>query len=249
MLQAVLAGVQAQLRDNLVGVYLRGSLVTGDFIPETSDVDVLAVTERRVSAPEFTALADLHAQLAAGPNPYANRIELAYLDRAALRQFQTGLSHPTLGQGDKLAWSEHSTNWIFERWTVRRHGIALLGPPPQTLIDPISTADILAATRVRLRDWAAWAQNLSDPEWQAPRRGAAAYVVETMCRARYTLAHAELASKRRAVAWARAVLPEPWRATVARAQAWRADNTTDPAIVAEVIGFVLWAAAEAPEQR
>ncbi len=31
------------------GVYLRGSLALGDFIPATSDVDVLAVTEQPVS--------------------------------------------------------------------------------------------------------------------------------------------------------------------------------------------------------
>ena len=34
---------------NLVGLYLRGSLATGDFRPESSDIDLLAVTESLVS--------------------------------------------------------------------------------------------------------------------------------------------------------------------------------------------------------
>jgi len=69
-------------------------------------------------------------------------------------------------------------------------------------------------------------------------------VVETMCRALYTLARSELISKPRAVAWALATLPEPWRALVARSQVWRIDTTTDLSIVPEVMCFVRWAATD-----
>src|SRR5206468_610264 len=127
MLGALLPGLQDGLGNNLVGVYLRGSLALGDFIPATSDIDVLAVTERPVNAAEFAALAALHAHLAALPNPYANRMEMAYIDRVALKRFAPGLHHPTLGQGEMLAWSEHRDNWIVERWTVRECGVVLLG--------------------------------------------------------------------------------------------------------------------------
>src|SRR5689334_8314974 len=111
ILKLLLAGLEQALRSNLVGAYLRGSLALGDFIPATSDVDVLTVTERPVSVAEFAALAALHAQLAASPNPYGNRMEMAYIDRAALRRFEPGRQHPTLGQGEVLAWSEHHANW------------------------------------------------------------------------------------------------------------------------------------------
>jgi predicted nucleotidyltransferase len=255
ILNALLAGVQQVLGRNLVGVYLRGSLALGEFRPETSDVDVLAVTEQPIGAAEFAALAALHAQLASLPNPYARRVEMAYLDRVALRRYRPGLHHATLGQNETLKWSEHHTNWILERWAVREHGVALTGPQPQTLIDPIAPDELCQAVRARLGDWAEWAQKLADaawvkleePEWLAPRRSMAAYVVETMCRALYTLACAELASKQRAVAWALDALPEPQRATVARSQQWRTDRTSDPSIVPEVIRFVLWAAAYVPD--
>jgi predicted nucleotidyltransferase len=201
MLDVLLSGIRQILEDNLVGVYLRGSLATGDFIPETSDLDVLAVTERPVNDAEFAALAILHARLATLPNPYANCIEMAYIDRAALRHFKPGLRHPTLEQGEALAWSEHRNRWILERWIVLEHGVALLGPDPQTLIDPISSEDLRAAVRARLLDRGSWADQPDNPDWLLPR-GHKAYVVETMCRALYTLAWGELASKQRGVAWA-----------------------------------------------
>ncbi|MFL6208979.1 MAG: aminoglycoside adenylyltransferase domain-containing protein [Pyrinomonadaceae bacterium] len=243
LLNALLAGVQQRLKDNLVGVYLRGSLALGDFIPETSDVDVLAVTERPVDDAEFADLATLHTQLATLANPYANRHEIAYIDRAALRQFQPGLRHPSRGQGETLVWTEHHANWILERWAVREHGVTLLGPAPQTLIDPISPGELDQAVRARLLDWVDWAQNLADPDWRAPRRAAATYVVETMCRTLYALACAELPSKPQAVAWALEILPEPWRSTVARSQQWRTDDTRDSSIVPAVTGFIFWAGA------
>jgi len=241
ILAALLAGMQGALRDNLLGVYLRGSLALGDFIPETSDLDLLAVTERRVSRAEFATLAALHAQLAAPPHPYANRIEIAYLDRAAIRRFEAGLRHPSLGQGEILAWSEHRENWILERWMVRKHGVTLYGPDPKTLIDPVAPSELRAAVRARLCDWADWAGQPDHPDWLLPRSHKA-YVVETMCRALYTLACGDLISKPRAVAWATTALPEPWRSLVARSQAWRSDSAPDLSIVPEVRRFVEWAA-------
>ena len=89
ILEVLVPAVQATLTDNLVGVYLRGSLATGDFI-DTSDIDFLVATERPVSDGEAEALIELHARLAALPNKYADRLEGAYIDRAALRRFAPG---------------------------------------------------------------------------------------------------------------------------------------------------------------
>jgi Domain of unknown function (DUF4111) len=243
LLEALLSGIRATLGPNLVGVYLRGSLALGDFIPATSDVDVLAVPRWPVSVAEFTALVALHTDLAALPHRYANRLEIAYIDRAALKHFAPGQQHPTLGQGDVLAWSEHRDNWMFERWTVREAGVTLLGPEPHTLIDPIAGAELGTAAGSRLRDWAAWADQPDDPEFLLPRSHQA-YVVETICRALYTVARSQLVSKSRAVAWAIAALPEPWPALVEQSQIWRTDQTRDSGSVPEVLRFVQWAALD-----
>jgi hypothetical protein len=90
-----------------------------------------------------------------------------------------------------------------------------------------------------------WAYDLDNPEWQWPRSHKF-YVVETMCRALYTLAHGEIGSKPQSVAWARQSLPEPWRGLVERAQAWQNDRTMDESLIKPVRGFVLWAAEGTP---
>jgi hypothetical protein len=60
------SGHLARFRDGLLmavelrGLYLYGSLTTGDFSPATSDFDVLAVTARRPGGAELDRLTALH---------------------------------------------------------------------------------------------------------------------------------------------------------------------------------------------
>jgi hypothetical protein len=249
MLANLVEGVEATLRDNLVGVYLRGSLALGDFNPETSDIDFLAVTRQPLSAAEFDALAQMHARLAEMPNPFSDRLEGSYIDQTALKQFLPHeRRHPTIGPDWPFCWGDHRDNWILERWIVREKGILVSRPTPMTpvcpkaLISPISPEALKQAVRAelaaRLRDWAGGA---ASPDWLLPRYYQA-FEIETMCRALYTLQHGALPSKPCAVAWALGVLPEPWRDLVSRSQQWRLDKTHDSRTITEVKGFVRWAA-------
>ncbi|MGH2606686.1 MAG: aminoglycoside adenylyltransferase domain-containing protein [Anaerolineales bacterium] len=73
-------------------------------------------------------------------------------------------------------------------------------------------------------------------------------MVATMCRARYTLTHSEVAGKEAAVAWALATFSEPWRSIVRRSRSWREDRSMDAAaLIPEVMALVEWAATEGSE--
>lgn len=244
ILEQLLQGVQQELAHNLIGVYLRGSLAYGDFSPDTSDLDILVVTERAINDAEFGRLLAFHQQLANLPNPYAKRMEVAYIDKEAVKEFRPRQRYPTLeqGEGENLKWSEHGQNWILERWALHEYGKALYGPPPRTLIRPISPAEIIQAVCARLKDWAEWAQDENDPDWQLPKSHKA-YVIETMCRALYTLENGELASKPHAVIWALQNLSQPWRELVEQSQKWRTDNRLDLSVNPDVRRFVLWVAS------
>src|SRR2546422_4986151 len=64
VLAELLAGVRGTLGPQLVGVYLDGSLATGDFAEHSSDIDVLVVTEGALSNEVVAALGTMHARLA-----------------------------------------------------------------------------------------------------------------------------------------------------------------------------------------
>ena len=137
LLDFLVAGLRRSLGDNLCGVYLRGSLALGDFVPATSDVDVLAVTEQPVSETEYAQLVALHAAVDTLPNPYANRLEIAYIDGAALRRFRRP-TPPNSGQGGRH-WPGASTTPT-GYWSVGpcANTVSLCSARTRTLIDPVS---------------------------------------------------------------------------------------------------------------
>lgn len=174
LIEELTAGIRDALGENIVGVYLRGSLALGGFDPSTSDVDLLVVTERPVSEVEGEALEALHNRIPpTNADGAGRRYEVSYIDRAAIRRFGPSQRlHPRSGDEAPFEWYAHRDNFVLERWTVRERGVTLLGPDPKTLIDLVSTEEIRAAVaselRIRIVDWAGSAGPA--PVWLQHRR-------------------------------------------------------------------------------
>lgn len=71
------------LGHNLVGVYLHGSAVLGDFSRERSDIDILAVSHHDLSPQEKRAIAD-QLSSASLPYPVGGELEFHVVDREGL---------------------------------------------------------------------------------------------------------------------------------------------------------------------
>ena len=59
-LNLVLSNMQAILGDQLIGLYLGGSLALGDFNPHRSDIDFTAVTVDELPPETIVALEEMH---------------------------------------------------------------------------------------------------------------------------------------------------------------------------------------------
>jgi predicted nucleotidyltransferase len=222
ILGTLLDRVRQVLQDRFVGMYLYGSLSLGDFDPESSDIDFLVVTASEIPAGELDDLAAMHAELKAGGEPFADRLEGSYIPRADLRRYDPRHSdHPSIGVDWDFGIGKHGWNWVLERATVRDSGIVLAGPPPEDLIDPVRPAELKNAVRRLLQDF--W-EPLGEPEW-LELAAYQAFAILTMCRALYTLSTGELATKPQAAHWAAAALGDPWAADIQWALAHRHDFT------------------------
>jgi hypothetical protein len=222
LLEVLLGGIRGVLGDFLVGMYLDGSLTSGDF-DLASDIDFLVVTETEVTRDLFSALQTMHDRVAKTYPRWGVELEGSYLSRAAVRRYDPALSmHPNLERGKKerLKLVRHDEDWIVHFHVVRERGIPLFGPDPKTLIDPIPPDALRQAMRSTLEKW--WKGFLDDP---APlkRQGYQSYAVLTMCRICYTLAAGEIASKAEATHWAKKHLDGRWVPLIDRACKGRFD--------------------------
>ena len=225
VLQVLLSDVQAVLGDRFVGMYVQGSLASGDFAPQRSDVDFVIVTAGELPDEILPALRAMHAHLTATGGKWATRLEGSYIPRHALRRYDPARTrHPALRVDGSFDVDEHGSDWVIQRHVIREHGITLAGPDPRDLIDPLKPDDLRWAASATLHEW--WAPQLQDP-FRLRDREYQAYATLTMCRALYTLQHGTVVPKPVAARWTQETLGGRWAALIERALAWPHDPQPD----------------------
>jgi hypothetical protein len=214
-----MASVQDILGDRFLGMYLNGSLALGDFTHHRSDIDFVAVTHDGLSPEMVAALRTMHGRIATDFPRWGPELEGIYIPKHALRRYDpAGANYPHIERGGDLIVEDLDTAWVIQYHILREHGITLIGPPPHTLIDPITPDELRQAQTDLVRDW--WAPMVNDP-FRLRHSGYQAYAVLTMCRILYTLHHGTIVSKPTAARWAEQADAGPWAARIERALAWR----------------------------
>jgi predicted nucleotidyltransferase len=226
ILRELLSNVQTILGHHFVGMYLEGSLANGDF-DAASDVDFIVVSDEDISGDRFTALQTMHERIAASNSPWATELEGSYIGRRALRRYDPAHAlHPNIerGRNERLKLADHDAAWVIHRYILRERGITLAGPPPHTLVDPVSPTDLRQAMRSMLPRWVT--PILQDPA-RIHARGYQSFIVLSLCRVLYTLQHGAVVSKRVAAHWAQESLDESWVSPIERA--WEGRRNPDEA--------------------
>jgi hypothetical protein len=214
LLGDLLDQMQRILGQKLVGLYLYGSLVSGDFDRDTSDIDLLAATESDIDDQEFQQLQSMHNDLIARNQYWRNRLEIAYLSITALKTFRTHTSKiAIISPGEPFHIKEAGKDWLINWWVVREQGVVLFGPAPSTIIDPISKQEFLEVVQAHTRSWRDWIADMRDQPSQA-------YAILTLCRALYAYNNGEQVSKKQAALWAQERFPQ-WASLIQQALVWR----------------------------
>ncbi len=238
MLDLLLNEAQAVLGEDFVGMYLYGSLSSGDFNPRSSDIDFLVATSGELSAEKVQALKEMHARIAASGLKWAKKLEGSYIPRADLRRYDPAHAlHPSIGVDWEFGVNPHGRDWVIQLHILRQQGVTLAGPPPGTLIDPVSPDEIRQAVLETLRDW--WQGHVLDSH-RLQSREYQAFAVLTMCRALYTLQTGMIVSKPVAAAWAKGALAPHWTGLIERALSFEpGDEIDDIAETQEFIRYTL----------
>jgi predicted nucleotidyltransferase len=204
------------LDDEFVGMYLYGSLSSGDFNPETSDIDFLVVTRTTLPETIVAMLDSIHRQTWATSLKRAGKLEGAYVPQELIRQHDpNGAPCPQLNEG-RFYLTSLGSDWIIQRHVIREHGVIIEGPDPKTLIDLVTPDDIRDAVMGTLHEW--WFPMLDDPSWLRDKEnGDRAFAVITMCRVLHALEYGTIVSKPKAIRWAKAKLDAHWNELVDKA--------------------------------
>ena len=223
LLQSLLSRLQDIFGQKLVGLYLYGSLVTGDFDQQSSDIDLLAVAATDINQRELEILNRIHDDLVLQYPAWADRIEVAYLSGEALKAFRSQNSRMAIiSPGEPFHVKDAGKDWLMNWYLMREKGIALFGPSSKELIPLISKEEFMQAVEVMLRGSHAggWRDWISQTKMRRARKFQA-YAILTLCRALYVHTKGEQVSKKQAALWAAKQFPQ-WASSITNALVWRA---------------------------
>jgi hypothetical protein len=237
VLAALLSASRAVLGGDFFGLYLFGSLASGGFDPETSDIDFVVVSNADTVA-RLAELGAVNRQIQAAGSPWAAKLEGSFLPLRAFEDFNpAGAPFPTIGMGGRYGLDHKEIERALQRHVLREHGITVAGPEPRSFIAPVDPEALKAEARDVLHGW--WRSQRDDPV-RLRRRGYQAYAVLSMCRILYTLETGDVTSKPAAAAWARSRLAGAWHPVIDRALVWREDDGIDDfSSTRELIGWML----------
>lgn len=142
----IAAALGEVLGDKLIGLYVHGSLATGSFHRERSDIDLLAVTDRKLTPAVREATARMLVRLS-DARPTHGDIEVSVIAEEYARAFShplpyevhySSVLHERIRRGAMdFAQEETSVDLAANVVDVRERGVTLLGPPAESLFGPV----------------------------------------------------------------------------------------------------------------
>ncbi len=222
-LQTLETELRSLLNENLLGIYLHGSLAQGGFQPARGDIDIIVVTEQSIDPAMQRTTVELLMRISKAPIP----LDIYFLARSAIFPFRQPLPfdlHYNERQREHYQdllrrddWQQGSNkrdpNLSIYLTVLHAHGIVLTGRPIAetlpTVPKPTFRESLIAATLVE-RD---------------ERLHALVSFVLNACRTIAYLREGALLSKDEGGAWGEAHLPEQYHALIHQSLAlYRSDR-------------------------
>ncbi len=218
VLRELVESVHTALGDNFVAACLQGSFAVGDF-DRYSDVDFIIAIEEELSKKQIQDLQALHERVYNLEPEWAQHLEGSYIPKDVLRRHdQTGKKLWYLDHGARSLIRSDHCNTLIVRWVVREKGVALAGPSPASLVDPIPVELLRREILATINDWGH--EILADPD-QFNNRFYQGFLVLNYCRMLHDHHTGSPASKHEGAEWAKVTLDPSWSGLIDRAWSGR----------------------------
>jgi len=236
----------------LVGIYLVGSLTSGDFDLD-SDVDFLVVIRAELTGANQKNLQAIQARVHEIDCYPAKHLEGSYIsikdlnDRSSVGKkelfyFDNGGITPEQ--------SAHDNNW-HGRWILRERGIVLIGEEPATLLPAIPLEALFGEMKASMIEiLEAFEEAINQPLNFWNSQFGQPFAVLTCCRILHALHTGTIQSKKAGAKWAKGFVEPRWRELIDRA--WRDREgvrlcvkiglRADNEVLNETVGFMRYVA-------
>ena len=204
--------IATELGENLVGIYLVGSIASGDFDAD-SDIDFLVVTHTELTEAIMKPLQEIQIKMHDLDCYPAKHLEGSYISLGDLNNWSTvGIKKLYYFDNGSTTYelSTHDNQWHV-RWILRERGITLVGPTPDTIMKPIPLHELHNEIRTAmLHVQRLFADEIDRPLSFFNSRFGQSFTVLTYCRMLHTLHTGTVQSKKAGMTWAKQFVDSKW---------------------------------------
>lgn len=254
VLNAFVHEVTTELRENLVGIYLVGSIASGDFDLD-SDVDFLVVTNAELTEANMKSLQDIQTKINAIDCYPAKHLEGSYISISDLNNWDiVGEKKLYYFDNGSTTYEEstHDNQWHV-RWILRERGITLVGPKPETILKSIPLNELLNEIKTTmLQVMKVFQDEINRPLGFWNSRFGQSFTVLTYCRMLHTLHTGTVQSKKAGAQWAKEFVDPKWVKLID--QSWneregvrflvKIRQRAEPTLLYETLEFIKYAVIE-----
>lgn len=196
--------IKQMFGDNMIGIYLFGSLVLGDFDENFSDIDLMIVLKRDINKDEFEKIKDLQKYISEEYSRFGtDGIEMIFVSTETIKSYLVKETFLTaVAPGNPLETIVCKPEFLIYFYIVRNYGETILGTPKKEVFPEISKTDFVnMSNSVALENIPYWKESCKKTLHEQ------FYSVITLCRALYIKENKTYPSKLEAKNWAKNKYP------------------------------------------
>lgn len=212
VLKIFVTEIKEELAENLIGIYLVGSLASGDFDLD-SDVDFLVVMKTELTETNKRSLQDTQIKVHEIDCYPAKHLEGSYISISDLNNWSTVGEKKLYFFGNGSTTYEqsiHDNKWHV-RWILRECGITLIGQKPEKLLRSIPLDKLFCEIKATmLRIMKEFKDEINRPLSFLNSQFGQSFAVLTYCRMLHTLHTGTVQSKKAGAKWAKQFVEPKW---------------------------------------
>jgi hypothetical protein len=212
-------GTEQIFRENLVGIYLAGSLSYGYFNINRSDLDLVTVLIKPAVAQDIKQLELLYKEIENDYSTWGSRIECSHITVDMLSSgYPTKITRPYYNNTTFYHKAPYGNEWIIEKYLLYEYGLTIVGKPFREITTPVNVLDVQkACIKDLFEEWVPKTDNseiLNDSHYQS-------YMVLNLCRILYTIMQQPTGSKIVAASWIKNEIGQHYRDLIETAEQWQ----------------------------
>lgn len=181
--------LQNRLNHIKFSVYVHGSIATGTYVHGKSDIDYLVVLDCELTQTLYNIIDVIHLEMNVNCP-----LEGSYVSKEMILD-NNKPDKARIYYNKRLMWANYGYEWYFERHTLIKHGILVLGENIFDHVNDIHTNELVGAAHGLMRDeWIPAIKMFVSDE-------TVIYGLQTVCRILYTINTNKTCDKKEAVNW------------------------------------------------